>query len=240
MAETPNKKSSNMSKNNLPTFSEYYNSVVENRVDPQLGILWLDGTIGEDINFIDVDAALHLLEIEHKTILIKLNSGGGAVYDAFAIASRIANSPSKIIVEAQGLVASAALLLLAVGDVRISSAFTTFMHHDSHTYIQGRFHNLTNTINAIKLEEKRFADMLSQFTKRDSAWWESKAVPEFWFGANEALEFGLIDNIIQGKKNEGTRQSEDAPKSDAGTNKSRRSPNKKRNKKSKESAKKES
>jgi ATP-dependent Clp protease protease subunit len=232
----PKKKQPSESEPNLPTFHQYYEDICKSRVDPQQGILWLDGVIGEEIIFSEVDAALSLLETEHKVITIKLNTVGGGVTEAFAIAGRIATSKSKIIIEASGIVASAGILLLSVGHMRISTQFTSFMHHDSHSYLNGRLHNLQNTLEAIKRDDERFNNFLGKYTNRDSAWWSKKSVPEFWFDASEAKDIGLIDHIIEGSRNgNASSRSSDNQEPDSGLSKPAAQRNKSRNKKAKKS-----
>lgn len=168
----------------------------DSRVDLQNGILYLEGDIGDEIIFGKFDARLNLLESRFKEILIKLKTDGGCVYEAAAIAGRIANSRSYITIESYGLVASAGLLILAVGDHRVANKYSSFMHHDSASYISGRASNMKHIIRTILKDDYRRYQWLAELTKKDLEWWKKMAVPEYYFDAAEALEIGLIDEII--------------------------------------------
>ena len=160
------------------------------------GIIYLDGDLGEEVLFSKFDARLNLLESRFKAILIKLKSDGGCIYESAAIAGRIARSPSFITIEANGLVASGALLVLAVGDHRVASKYGSFMHHDSGSYVSGRLTAMKHVVKTMLKEDNKRYGWLAELTKRDQKWWHDMAVPEYYFDADEALEIGLIDEII--------------------------------------------
>jgi ATP-dependent protease ClpP protease subunit len=165
-------------------------------IDLLTNTLWMSGIIGEDVEFVDFDAKLTTLERSNRAITLKLNSQGGCVDTACAIAGRIKQSLNKITIEAHGIVASAAVLILAVGDLRRSSKFTSFMHHDSAVFLVGRVGAVANNLKAIQAAELRFNTWLAEHTKRDASWWSKKESPEYFFDANEALTIGLVDELF--------------------------------------------
>lgn len=157
--------------------------------------LWLVGDVGDSINFIETDSALSLLERKKTPIVVKLMSDGGCIFEAAAIAGRLLESPNHVEIQAYGMNASASLSLLAVGDVRKASRTSRFLHHDAATIVGGRVSTMANSIQGIQKAEKSRLKWLAEFTKKDADWWQRMAVPELFFGAEEALEWGLIDEI---------------------------------------------
>lgn len=170
--------------------------VLECKYSKALNVIYLQGSIGEEIDFVEFDILLSDLEQSGKDITIKLNSDGGCLFTAFAIAGRITTSPSTIIIEAYGSIASAAILMLAVGDIRRSSKFTAFMHHAASSCLNGNMSTMENTFKSLQLDEKRRYAGLAEYTLKGIDWWREKANPDYYFDAAEALEIGLIDEIF--------------------------------------------
>ena len=152
--------------------------------------------IGEDIDFVEFDILLSDLELNGQDITIKLNSDGGCLFTAFAIAGRITSSPSTIIIEAYGSIASAAILVLAVGDIRRASKFTAFMHHCASTSINGNVNVIDNIFKSLQADESRRYAGLAEYTLKGADWWREKGNPDYYFNSAEALEIGLIDEIF--------------------------------------------
>ena len=170
--------------------------MLECKYSKALNTIYLQGSFGEEIDFVEFDILLSDLEVGGKDITIKFNSDGGCLFTAFAIAGRIIASPSTIIIEAYGSISSAAILVLAVGDIRRASKFTAFMHHAAGSSINGSMSLMENTFKSLQLDEAKRYAALAEYTLKSADWWREKANPDYYFGAPEALEFGLIDEIF--------------------------------------------
>src|SRR5580692_5695813 len=73
-----------------------------------------------------------------KSITLELSSEGGDAHYALAIVGRMRNSPCDIIVKAYGLVASAAVIILAAGDIRhLAQEAWVMVHEDSVAELEG-------------------------------------------------------------------------------------------------------
>lgn len=152
-----------------------------------------------DTNSFEVlDAAMTEMERNSKrNIVIKINSMGGNVYDALGIVGRIRKSPCKIIVEGYGAIMSAAIVILACGDIRRISKYAWLMHHESQYEVEGRHSVVQAEVQQKQLEESMWADTMTKFSKKSKKFWlEYGKGIDFHFSPKEAMKFGIIDEIF--------------------------------------------
>jgi len=133
---------------------------------------------------------------------IMLNSGGGVAFAGLAIRDIIKNAQNrgwKVSVEANGIVASAAVPIIAVCRPRIANAGTMFMVHEAAMFKwPGR-----ETASDIDAQQRMFAllrDRYIGYLVEDSnlSYDELRSMEKqtTWFTAKEAKEFGIVD-IVQ-------------------------------------------
>lgn len=130
-------------------------------------------------------------------INVYVNSPGGDVFAAAAIKNQLRAHSAEVVAHIDGLAASAAVgLALGADTVRMSRSALLMIHNPS-TSVRGEVKDLTKgveilnkvkeTIMAIYMEktnltEEQLADMMDE---------------ETWLTADEALEYGFIDTIIE-------------------------------------------
>lgn len=166
-------------------------------VDFEHRIIRVCGSI-EEGDFSTLDAKLNELEsINRKTITIRINSGGGDVYEALGMIGRLEASPCKIVTESYGHTMSAATALLAAGDKRRMSRLSHFMHHESSYYLEGRHQEIEEEIEQRKREEQQWADLMEEFTNMPADFWLTEGIGKnAYFTAKQCLELGVIDEIF--------------------------------------------
>ena len=141
-----------------------------------------------------------LSAIKSPTINLRINSPGGDVFDARAMATAINNHPSDIIAHIDGLAASAATYVaLAANEVRMSEG-GFFMIHKAWTLAFG---NSADMRAMAGLLDKIDATIVNDYAKKTGksaddiiAWMAA----ETWFTAQEALDNGFVDSITAGVK----------------------------------------
>lgn len=157
----------------------------------------IDGDI-EDYSYTKLDKQLKVLELQNEPITIYINSFGGCLLTQFAIIDRIHSSPCVINTIGTGVVMSAAIGILAAGEHRSVTKFTTLMHHGL------RYNSPMSTIiehdNELKhsknLENRRFK-FLASVTNKPYSWWSTIAKHhDYYFDAETALDIGLIHEIL--------------------------------------------
>jgi ATP-dependent protease ClpP protease subunit len=167
------------------------------------------GSTVDDRSFHELDVKLGILErnLDEKgvsgPITIKLNNGGGDVYTAWAMVSRIKSSPCEITVKAHGHIMSAATMIFAAADHRETSKYCTFMFHDVSLGYEGTGKNLQNIASQLSKEEQMYCEFLSENTKKNSLFWKKVlgSKRDVFFTAQEAVDIGLADNIFDKQSN---------------------------------------
>ena len=124
-----------------------------------------------------------------------INSPGGSLFDSFAIYDTIKRLNKEGIVtvaEIEGGCMSAAVLIAAACDYRLASENTNFMVHDPRSY------NTTASDSDKQMLKDctfRYANLLALNSDLTSEEWMEKMKFSTWFSSEEALEWGLIDEI---------------------------------------------
>lgn len=177
---------------------ERYRFFLDEGVSIEDRVVHVTGTIGEDTSFEHVDCSITTLERESKQpITVRICSGGGSVYEALAIVGRLTASPCEIITEAYGQVASAACLILACGSNRRISKYTTFLHHESSTWVSGKTTFMKEELEQLEREEQQWSQWMADFSKLTAKQWRTRSVKrEYYLTAEDCLEIGIVDEII--------------------------------------------
>ncbi len=140
---------------------------------------------------------LNYLESKNKDIEIYLNTEGGCVYSAFALYDKIVNYSKHVTIYAIGKVLSCGIMILLSGDKRVAYQHCSFMihegeessgsvTHDSFERLSKHFENLKNKhINIIENRTNLKEDKIKRLMKSD-----------YYFYAEEALEFGYVEEIV--------------------------------------------
>lgn len=152
----------------------------------------------DEVEFDRIDNALTELESQNRqSVTIRINSPGGEVYQALAIIGRLRRSPCRIVTEGYGHVMSAATLILAAGDKRRISSYSFFMHHEASYGVEGRHSQIKDYVKQADREENKWAQWMSEFTKKDKAFWLKHGVgSDAYFEAEELISLGVVDEVF--------------------------------------------
>ena len=142
----------------------------------------------------------NLPDSSRHALNIILSSEGGTSYDGLAIASRMRSSPIKIYVEVHGKCMSAATIILAAGDYRTMGCQSWIMLHDSSGKVKGPLTELCRAVEQLESEEQQWANLLELYTGTPEEAWRKLSKKTTYLSASQALQLGLIDEIIKGKK----------------------------------------
>lgn len=174
------------------------NTAFDKGVDIETRTLQLVGGVDEKM-FKRLDAGLSLLESSSKkSITIRLNSFGGYPSDALAIIGRMKASTCKIVVEAYGMVASAATIILAAGEKRRMSEYCQFMTHQSSYEMGGKHKENREIVNRAEKEEEIWASYMAKFSNETAEYWKSlhDTGSDNYLNASECLQLSVIDEIF--------------------------------------------
>ncbi|WP_271401446.1 head maturation protease, ClpP-related [Salinicoccus roseus] len=173
----------------------------KNEVQSDTHILTLSGVVAkpdlwdmimenETINAQDIASALDDVETD---ILVRINSGGGDVFEGIEIYNYLKNHPSKVTVEVTAVAASAASIITMAGDEVIMDTGSSLMIHEASTFAWGNKGELKKAINALETIDGSLADIYNERTGIDKAELDELLTGETWFTADEAVEKGFAD-----------------------------------------------
>ena len=163
-------------------------------------IIFLSGEINDSVANIVVSELLYLDNINHEDIYLYINSPGGSITSGMSIYDTMNFVSSKVITIGLGMCASMAAFLLSSGNTRIALPNTEIMIHQPIGGAQGQATDIKIAAERIiKLKEK-LNKILAKNTKQDIKKIAEDTERDNFLSADEALEYGLIDKIIN--KNE--------------------------------------
>jgi len=155
------------------------------------------GEINEEA-YLSFSRKLAFFENQDKDyeVIVELNSEGGTAHDALGFVGRMRNSPCFISVIAHGLVASAAVIILAYGDKRSMSREAWVMVHEDSGEVDGSTSEKEKVVLHSKRMERQWAYLLALKTTTTYEKWLQLHKDTTFLEAKECLELGLIDEVI--------------------------------------------
>lgn len=162
-------------------------------------VMVINGAIGESGWFYDATSANDVRKalegVTASTIRIKLNSGGGDVFEGIEIYNYLKDLSAKVIVEVTSLSASAATLICSGADEVIMRTGSTYMAHEASTMAYGSKTDMQKTMNALEAIDESIVAIYQQKTGLDAQEIRDIMTAETWFTAEEALAKGFVDGI---------------------------------------------
>jgi ATP-dependent Clp protease protease subunit len=172
-------------------------------LDIKNSIVYLHGDIQLG-NLFDIIAKIRLImrerpeENKNDAINLLINTNGGDVYEALGIIDFMASLSVPVNVIARGRAMSAGAMILCCGTgVRAASKNTTIMIHEASAEIYGKTADIKANADHIDQLEEDFYKIMAQRTKQDEAFWRKACRKDFYMSAEKALEYGIIDQIIE-------------------------------------------
>ena len=150
--------------------------------------------------------SLQLLFLESdnpkKEISFYINSPGGIIWSGLAIYDTMQYISSKIMTICIGQAASAASLLLTAGEkeIRFSLPNSRIMVHQPSGGYEGQVTDIEIQTKEIIKIKKRLNEIYAKHTGKDITNVELIMERDKYFSPAEAIEFGLIDKIVEDRK----------------------------------------
>lgn len=164
-------------------------------------IIWLTKTVNDDMSSIVQAQLMYLDNVENKDITLHVDTPGGSVKSGLSIIDVMNYVKSDINTINTGMAASMGSVLLSSGTKgkRSSLLNSKVMIHQVSHGSQG--HVEDTRINQIQAEKYNFIlfKMLGENTNKDYKEVIEVSKRDKWFTSQEALEFGLIDEVIGGR-----------------------------------------
>ena len=165
-------------------------------------IIFLGTEINDDVANIITSQLMYLNSIESQTdIKMFINSPGGSVIDGLAIYDIMNWVDADVATYTMGMAASMGSVLLSSGTKgkRFSLPHSKIMIHQVSGYAGGQCADIKIWAEEIKKHQNELYKILAENTGRTVERIEIDADRDHWFTSDEALKYGLIDEIIKKK-----------------------------------------
>lgn len=146
------------------------------------------------------DFATKLNELTPKPLDIRIDSGGGDVYEAFAICSAIQRYEGDTTAYIDGLAASAASYIAVVCDRVVMNDYAFLMIHNAWTYCSGNADYLESCVARLRQIDETLAAIYEKRSTYTLDEIKNLMNEETWFTADEALEHGLAQEVVVTKE----------------------------------------
>lgn len=136
-----------------------------------------------------------LANISASTVHLRINSPGGDVFAARCIEQAIAECGKTVIAHIDGLCASAATYIALACSKVVMGEGSLFMIHNAWTCAWGDKNDLTKTATLLNKIDATLANSYAKKTGKNTADIAALMDAETWFTAQEALDYGFIDEV---------------------------------------------
>ena len=158
----------------------------------------------DEINNISSDVVCSKLRamdiLNHKNISLEINSPGGSVPDGMSIVNTIEHIKSKVITIISGQACSMAALISICGDYRLIYANSYWMQHSTSDIVGDYVNYIKDRTKFLCEFEHRTEKMLKLKTKLSNTDIIKIRTGELWLSAKQALDKGVVDEIIYFRK----------------------------------------
>ena len=162
--------------------------------------LILYGSIGSDEYWDDISDKAFKQDIENlgdvENITLHINSPGGSVFSAVAIANTLKNHKAKITANIDGLAASAATIITSACDIVRMPKNALFMVHNPITFAYGNNQDMKKTVEMLDKVKDSIIETYLNKAKTDRETLSELMDNETWMNAETAKEYGFIDEIL--------------------------------------------
>ena len=154
----------------------------------------LFGTVGED--FTSRGVADQVAALSDDDLLVRINSGGGNLFEGLAIYSILQRHGNVTIdVEAAAL-SSAAVIAMAGRRIRMAGGALLMVHSPMHM-VGGRISDHESSIEMLRRGETSTVDIFARRTGISNQRIRQMLEAETWMNATEAVKLRFADEVIQ-------------------------------------------
>lgn len=144
----------------------------------------------KELNGLDVDE-----------ITVRINSPGGVVTEAIAIRTALLKHPARKIIDIEGCCDSAATLIACLPGARVRMAKGgEYMIHCCSGGARGNAEKILSCYNSMVQTDKDMAAIYAERTGMTEDECMALMKAETWYGAQEAMDAGFVDEIITGSE----------------------------------------
>lgn len=177
----------------------------EVRAEASRASIYLYDSIGEfGVTARDFVGELRALDVD--TIELRINSGGGSIFDGVAIYQALKDHRARVEVVVDSLAASAASFIAQAGDRVVMQRNATMMIHDGSGMCWGSAKDMRQMADLLDQLSNNIADVYQQRAGGTVEEWRDRMLAETWFTAAQAVEVGLADEVRDSSADNAARQ----------------------------------
>ena len=139
----------------------------------------------------------YLADLDVENIDVYINSNGGVVDTAIAINNALRRHKAKVTVNIDGIAASAATLITCAGYIVRMPKNALFMIHNPSTIAMGDSEEMRKQADVLEKYKNSITETYLQKVNIDKEKLSELMDNETWLNAEEALEYGFIDEITE-------------------------------------------
>ena len=182
----------------MPKRFKFWN-VMRNEEEKSAELI-LYGSIGHDEDWDDISDKAFKQDIENlgdvENITLHINSPGGSVFSAIAIANTLKNHKAKVTANIDGIAASAATIITSACDIVRMPKNAHFMIHTPMTFAYGNNQDMEKTWTLLNKVTDSIIETYLYKSNTDKETLSELMNEETWMDAETAKEYGFIDEII--------------------------------------------
>lgn len=165
-------------------------------------IIFVSGEINDTLANSVIASLLYLDSINHEDISIYINSPGGSVSSGFAIYDTMQFIKSDVSTICVGMAASMGAFLLSSGTQgkRYALPNSDIMIHQPLGGAEGQASDIKIAADRILFLRRRLNKILAKNTRQPLRKIEKDTERDYYLDAEEALQYGLIDQVIKKEK----------------------------------------
>jgi ATP-dependent Clp protease protease subunit len=200
----------------------YYNKQIENSLTPYIleerqlnvtvmdvfsrlmmeRIIWVAGPVNDNMSTIVQAQLMFLDSLDHNDITMHIDTPGGSVKSGLSMVDVMDYINSDIRTINTGMAASMGSILLGAGTKgkRGSLSFSRTMLHQSSGGFRGNIQDAEIDMTEWKKLNKQLFELLGSYCGKKPEVVMNDATRDMWLSAEEAVEYGIIDNVVKKKK----------------------------------------
>jgi ATP-dependent Clp protease protease subunit len=201
---------------------DYYNKRIENSLTPYIleerqmnvtamdvfsrlmieRIIWVAGEVNDHMSTIVQAQLMFLDSIDYNDITMHIDSPGGSVKSGLSMVDVMNYIKSDIRTINTGMAASMGSVLLGAGTKgkRGSLENSETMLHQSSGGFRGNIQDAEIDMKQWKRLNDKLFELLGEYCGKTPDQIKSDTIRDLWLSSEEALEYGIIDEIVRKKK----------------------------------------
>lgn len=144
--------------------------------------------------------AKELARLDVDTINVRLNSGGGVIWEGIAIYNALVRHKAKVIVHIESIAASIASVIAMAGDEIKIHEGSRLMIHKPWSFAMGTSLDMRSEADLLDALESDIIDIYEARTEQERDNLAEWVGAETWLSAKDAVENGFADEVIPAKK----------------------------------------